>query len=299
MRELHCIYTETAMPEITALGANPLKKYFRQPKLYVSLPSKALYYPEGTIDYPENGELPVFAMTAKDELAMRTPDALINGQSTVDIIQSCIPNIKNAWAMPSIDVDTALIAIRIATFGETMEINTIAPNTEIERGFQLDLRLLLQQFAQVHFEPLIEIDGMKISIRPLTYAEFTETALKTFEEQRMFNLLNDDKLEQPEKLELFNTSFNKIRDMTIGMIVKSITSIEVDGEVVSNQIHIADFISNADKSFFDAVIKHIEKQKEKFAVAPIPVAADEEQVAAGAPAEYLVPVTFDQSNFFA
>ena len=287
------------MPEITAPGANPLKKYFRQPKLYVSLPSKSLYYPEGSIDYPENGELPVFAMTAKDELAMRTPDALINGQSTVDIIQSCIPNIKNAWAMPSIDVDTALIAIRIATFGETMEITTVAPNTEIERAFQLDLRLLLQQFAQVNFDSTIKLSGMTISIRPLTYAEFTETALKTFEEQRMFNLLNDDQLEQQEKLKLFNTSFNKIRDMTIGMIVKSITSIEVDGEVVSNQLHIADFISNADKSFFDAVIKHIEKQKEKFAVAPIPVAADEEQVAAGSPAEYLVPVTFDQSNFFA
>tara|TARA_B110000503_G_C7164673_1_gene421302 strand:- start:660 stop:1523 length:864 start_codon:yes stop_codon:yes gene_type:complete len=287
------------MPEITAPGANPLKKYFRQPKLYVSLPSKALYYPEGTIDYPENGELPVLAMTAKDELAMRTPDALINGQSTVDIIQSCIPNIKNAWSMPSIDVDTILIAIRIATFGELMEINTVAPNTDIERGFQLDLRLLLQQFAQVQFESDIFINEMKISIRPLTYAEFTETALKTFEEQRMFNLLNDDKLEQQEKLKLFNNSFNKIRDMTIGMIVKSISSIEIDGEVVNNQIHIADFISNADKSFFDAVIKHIEKQKEKFAVAPIPVAADEEQVAAGAPAEYLVPVTFDQSNFFA
>ena len=40
---------------------NPLQKYFRQPKIYVQLPSKGLYYPPGTLagDYTN---VPVFAM---------------------------------------------------------------------------------------------------------------------------------------------------------------------------------------------------------------------------------------------
>ena len=100
---------------------NPLRKYFRQPKVYITLPSKGKFYADGAIELPESGEFPVFAMTAKDELTMKTPDALLNGQATVDVIKSCIPAIKNPWSMPSIDLDAVLIAIRIATYGEMME----------------------------------------------------------------------------------------------------------------------------------------------------------------------------------
>ena len=48
----------------TSMEANPLKKYFRQPKVYITLPSKGKFYTDGTLNLPENGELPVYAMTA-------------------------------------------------------------------------------------------------------------------------------------------------------------------------------------------------------------------------------------------
>ena len=83
---------------------NPLRKYFRQPKVYITLPSRGNYYPDGVLNMPETNELPVFAMTAKDELIIKTPDALLNGQATVDIIKSCIPAINNPWHMPSVDL---------------------------------------------------------------------------------------------------------------------------------------------------------------------------------------------------
>jgi hypothetical protein len=34
-------------------------------------------------------------MTAKDELMFKTPDALLNGQSTVEVVKSCIPAIQD------------------------------------------------------------------------------------------------------------------------------------------------------------------------------------------------------------
>ena len=98
--------------------SNPLQKYFRQPKLYISLPSKGAFYPIGALEMPENKEVPVYAMTAKDELVFKTPDALLNGQATVEVIKSCIPAIKDPWNIPSIDLDTILVAIRMATYGE-------------------------------------------------------------------------------------------------------------------------------------------------------------------------------------
>src|SRR6056300_1054131 len=100
---------------------------------------------------PETGELPVYAMTAKDELTFKTPDALLNGQATVDVIQSCIPNIKNAWAMPSIDLDAVLTAIRIASIGETMDMTVTIPNTEIETTYTVDLRRVLDNFQNIDY----------------------------------------------------------------------------------------------------------------------------------------------------
>ena len=42
---------------------NPLQKYFRQPAIYVKLPSDGKFYPEGTLEMPVNKEIPIYPMT--------------------------------------------------------------------------------------------------------------------------------------------------------------------------------------------------------------------------------------------
>lgn len=287
------------MPEITAPGANPLKKFYRQPKVYLDLPSRGKYYPDGAIEMTETGELPVFAMTAKDELAMKTPDALLNGQSTVDVIQSCIPNIKNAWGMPSVDLDAILIAIRIATYGENMQISYTTPNTTSERDYNMDLRQMLNKITNTEFEDRIEVGDMVVNLAPLTYKEFTRNAMKTFEEQRIFRIVNDDDIPDEDKIEKFNVAFAKLTQMTVNMLATSIKSIEVEDQVVDNPLHIQEFIDNADKEFFNDILDHLETQKVKFNIEPMKVESTSEEIEEGAPETFEIPITFDQSNFFA
>ena len=278
---------------------NPLRKYFRQPKVFITLPSKGTFYPKGSIEIPESGEHPVYAMTAKDELSMKTPDALLNGQATVDMIKSCVPSITNPWHMPSIDLDAILIAVRIATYGDTLEINTKVPGTGEDRSFDVDLRQLLNKMVTVEYDNELTVDNMSVKIRPLTYKEFTEASLKTFEEQRIFALVNNDELPDTEKLAKFNVSFKKLTDLTVSTLSKSITSISIGDTTVTNQAHIDEFINNADKNFYKSVTDHLEAQKSKFQIEPIKVTSSEEDITNGAPATYTVPITFDQSNFFA
>ena len=278
---------------------NPLRKYFRQPKVYITLPSKGKFYPEGTIDIPENGEFPVFAMTAKDELTMKTPDALLNGAATVDIIKSCIPAIKNPWHMPSIDLDAVLIAIRVATYGEKMEITTKVPNTGEDRTFDVDLRQLLNNLVTKEYNSNLKINDMMLVTRPMTYKEFTDASLKTFEEQRIFSLVNNDEVPDTEKLEKFNESFQKLTNLTVNSISSSIVSITIGDTAVTNSSHIQEFIQNADKEFYQEVLKHIETQRDLFALEPLKVTSTDEDIANGAPKNYEVAITFDQSNFFA
>lgn len=287
------------MQEITAPGANPLKKYFRQPKLYINLPSKGKFYPAGSLEQTETGEYAVFPMTAKDEMTMKTPDALLNGQATVDVIKSCVPNIKDPWQMPSIDLDAVLIAIRIATYGETMDISAKVPNVGTEKTFSADLNEILGDFAIGEFDSTFESNGLKVNIRPLSYQEFTKSSIKTFEEQRIFNLLNNNEVSEEEKLARFNESFQKLTTLTLETLTKGITSIEVEDQRVDNPQHILEFVENSEKKFFNDVLEHINKQREKFQVKPFVAQADEEEIAAGAPETYDIPITFDNSNFFA
>lgn len=277
---------------------NPLQKYFRQPKVYTKLPSNGNFYPPDCLEKTESGEYPILAMTARDELTMKTPDALLNGEATVQVIQSCMPNIKNAWEIPVLDLDAILIAIRIATYGEMMDLNIKVPVTGEEKTFQADLRVMLDSLNDAEYNNIVEYGNMRVILRPLTYREFTKMSIKTFEEQRIFSIVNDEDMPEEEKLLAFNRSFTKLTNVTVGTLKSSIAAIEVDGNTVRDENHINEFVDNADKDLFKKVTNHLEEQKEKFSIKPMVVDATEEEIEAGVPETYSIPITFDQANFF-
>lgn len=279
-------------------SGNPLKKYFRQPKIYIKLPSNGQFWPEGSLEMTENGELPVYSMTAKDEIMIKTPDALINGQATVDIIQSCIPAIKDAWSIPIIDLDTILVALRIASYGEKMDFDIKTPVTGSEKSFALDLRQILDGFIGQVFESKVQFKDMTVNIKPITYKEFTDTAIKTFEEQRIFRVLNDEKIPDGEKVRVFQESFKKLTDLTVSNLERSISSIEIEGAVVDNHDHIAEFVNNADKDLFKSLTDHIDAQRKKFVTKPLTIDSTPEDIEGGAPETFEVPISFDNANFF-
>ena len=245
-------------------NTNPLQKYFRQPKIYLSLPSNGKYYPAGSLEISETGEYPVFPMTARDEIMIKTPDALLNGQATASVIASCIPAIKDPFSMPSMDLDACLIAIRIATYGEMMEVSIKVPVTGEDKDFDLDLRIMLDQFSNVNYDNAIQLDDMVVNLRPLSYREFTETSKKTFDEQRIFNVINDADMDEGDKLQTFTNSFKKLTDLTVDSIKFSIQSIQIGDDVVTSREHISEFIENADKTTFEHIQNHLQSQKDSF-----------------------------------
>jgi hypothetical protein len=278
---------------------NPLQKYFRQPKIYIKLPSSGNYYPDGVLEKTENGEYPIFSMTAKDEIMFKTPDALLNGQATVDVIQSCVPNIKDAWKIPSIDVDAVLVAIRIATYGEMLDVTTVVPGLNESKTYETDLRLVLDKLLSAAYEPICQInEELTVKLRPLCYAELTLNSIKTTEEQRLIRIVNDDSISEDQKLDQFRQSFRKLTDVTIGMISKGVVEVVAPNGTVTDADFIREFVDNADKNFLKAVVNHLEEQKKKFEIEPFRIVTSDEERAAGAPEVIEVPITLDSSNFF-
>lgn len=279
--------------------SNPLKKYYRQPKQFIKLPSNYRFYTEGSISVPESREVAVYPMTAKDEMMFKTPDALLNGQATVDVIQSCIPSIKDAWQMPSIDCDAALMSIRMATYGTKMTVPITVPKTKIEKDLELDLQTSLGSILDAEYKDTFLWENMEIKTKPLSYAEFTKSALKSFEQARLQATVVDTKLTDEEKIAQFNTSFQKLTQLNVDMVVQTIESIRVDGQTVTDRTQIKEFVDNVSKEFFGAIMEHLEENRKAFQLAPQKVTSTEEEVKQGAPETYEVPIAFDSSNFFA
>ena len=285
--------------QIGTQESNPLKKYYRQPRQFVRLPSNYKYYKPGTIQIPESGEVAVFPMTAKDELLFKTPDALLNGEATVRVIQSCIPAITNAWEMPALDIDTCLVAIRMATYGTKMQVKVFVPKTKIEKDMELDLQAALDRLLSNTYEEQFLYQNMEVTTRPLTYKEFTEAAIKTFEEQRLATVVQDKDMPEEEKIKRFQASFSKLTDINIQMVSASVASIRVDGQTVTDKTQIQEFLENTSKEFYQTIIDQSTKQKDNFTIPPVEMTATPEEIKAGAPETYKVPVLFDQANFFA
>lgn len=272
---------------------NPLSSFYRQPKIYVTLPSKGKFYPKGTLDVSTTGEYPVYAMTAKDELMFKTPDALLSGQSTVELIKSCIPAILDPWQMPSIDLDFALIAIRVATYGDKMEVNTHCPHCNADNSYDINLSEWFQVFSNFTYTETIDADPLTINIRPYSYKEVTKTSIKTIEQQRIFKIIEDDSISDEEKLEKFGQSFVKLTELTVDIVADCITSIEAPDGSVTDKAVIKDFIHNCSKDIFDKIAEQITAMKDQIELKASNVSCGECNKA------FELPVTMDQANFFA
>lgn len=278
---------------------NPLTVFMRQPKIYIKLPSRGRYWPSTSIDYPENEELPVYSMTAKDELLFKTPDALMNGQAIVDVVQSCMPNIKNAWDIPTLDLDMILIAIRLATYGEKMPFTHKVPVVNEEVDYEIDLRMLLDQQSSNTWVNQIAISpDLVLFVKPLSFKHLTQTSVKTFETNRILAMVNDEKIPDEEKLKLFNQSFGTLTKITVDLTAESVYKIVANGEEVTEPVFIREFVNNVDKGIFEKINTHLGNLKSQNDLKPLEFTTTEAQQAAGAPASYSVPVNFNDSDFF-
>lgn len=282
-----------------------LAKYARQPKIYMSLPSGGKFWPSNPMEKSGSGELPIFSMTAKDELAIKTPDALMNGEATVSVIKSCCPLIDDPWSMPSIDLDALLIAIRIATYGESMDMEIpiaiqVDGETKFEsETFSIDLRQVLDGLQGREWPSTFAYGDLTFHLRPLTYKESTTFYQSTYESQRLASIIQKEGISEQDKLEAFKEGFKKLSQMTLDMICLQVTAIDTPEGSESNPQAIRDFFNNTDKNTFAAIRDHLEATKDAWSIPPRKFKIPDELVEKGAREIIEVPLIFDQSNFFA
>lgn len=274
--------------------ANPLKQYFRQPSIYVRLPSNGDYWADGSLTLPHNKELPVLPMTAIDEITYRTPDSLFNGSAVTRVIQSCVPDVKDAWVAPASDVPTLLVSIRIASYGHDMEMASRCPNCSTEGEYSIDLRQVLDGITLGKYNQPLTHGDLEIIFQPMTYRQQNDVNQQQFDQQRtIVNIQTDETLSDDDKIKQLNAALERITELTVGALKFSIASIKTPSALVTDVNHIGEFLSNCDRKLFTAIRDKIVALRETSEFKPIHVTCN------NCSHEYDQLLNLDQSSFFA
>jgi len=234
----------------------------------MKLPSEGKFYSEGSIDLPDNKELPIYPMTAIDEITSKTPDMLFNGSAIVEIIRSCVPNIKNPWEIPQIDLDPILVAIRAATNGNSLDINSTCPSCEEEGKYGINLTGLLTSLKSGNYDEEITINELKFKFKPLSYKQINQVNSSQFEIQAVMNGLeniDDDVIRQAKTTE----SMTKLTELSMSFVAESIEHVTSPSAFVVEKEYILDFLKNCDKQTFDALRKSTIDLRESSEIKPL------------------------------
>jgi hypothetical protein len=259
----------------------------------VRLPSQGKFYPPGAINLPPTGELPVLPMTAIDEITYRTPDALFNGQATVSVLQSCVPDIKDAWATPAMDIDTLLISIRIASYGHDMDFGTKCPACGHECEHTVDLRSILDRMRAPDYNASLKSGDLEIFFRPMTYKNLNDNNALQYENQKLLQLLPDSQVGETEKMTALSAALKRITEITVKALAQSIAAVKTPQALVSEPKHIEEMLRNCDSKLFNRIRDFVLELKAVSEMQSLKITCDE------CKHNYEQNITLDMASFFA
>jgi hypothetical protein len=229
------------------INQNPLKAFFRKPGIWIKLPSQGRFYRTPPHDLNDMGEIPVYPMTAKDELMMKNADALLNGSAIKDLVSSCTPSISDVDNMPSVDLDAILIAVRRATYGDTMSVNTScdcenAKETEVS----VNLNSLIGSITTIgELAPIEFSNGVKVYIKPVTVKNVLNLNWVQYEQVRNLQIAEQQNVDEKTKVDMLEKSYKALTNETLRIVGDCIDTVLLpDGTTVTDSKIINEWIQD-------------------------------------------------------
>jgi hypothetical protein len=244
------------------MADNPLKSLYRKKSVYVALPSQGKHY-NGNISLSVDGELGVMPMTASDEILLKTPDALFNGDAVIGLLRSCAPDIADPAEMPSCDLDVILLAIRMATGGDKLEVGSKCPSCGTEDTYDVSLGAMISTAKPIPTDNCVVIDAdTRVYVRPYSLRSQMKGQVQKFHNYRMQMALNED-LPEEQKAKIFNEALLVASGISVQLVADNITKVmtvnpETREEIsVTDRSHIFDWVENMDSATYEKIIDRI------------------------------------------
>lgn len=275
---------------------NPLSQYYRGIKHYISLPSGTDFYKESIIKFTDNGEIGIMPMTGKDEIFLKNPDALLNGEAMCEVIKSCVPAIKQPELLLTIDIDTVMVAIRRATFGPELELTMTCPECNTENSFTANLESIIDNINPLDGKKcLLKLkNGLVLMISPFLYSHQLKMLQVQFEQTKTTKILADKNLSELEKVAKFADAFKELSTLNFDIITECVVSVSDPSQdvTVTNKGQIKEFLVNIDRTVINKITKITEK------INKYGITKEFNAVCKKCNHKWKSPIDFNPTNFF-
>ena len=166
----------------------------------VPLPSGGRWQPDGNVRTTPVGTVEVRALTARDEILLHDPTALLDGTAVRDILARCVHGVKDPQQLPYPDVRVLMMAVRIATYGPEWKLEADCPSCARRQEITLDARTLLAGVEAIpEDDTRIVIDGTEFRLRPMPAWWAHRYAAFVTEEARMMSATMRSDMEEGAK----------------------------------------------------------------------------------------------------
>jgi len=194
------------------LITNPLLADVRMPGETFRLPSGGKFYKDNELGPDvKNGEVHVYPLTALDEIILKTPDKLLNGEAVSEVFKRCIPSILKPNKLFTQDVDYLMVCLRKVTFGSDIEVTYKHDCVDAKKHhYTFSVNIFLQKAKTIDavdpkaYELVLE-NQQKIMIKPLRFEDYIKASQ-----------MDDTKVDTPEQ----------IRDQINAALLNVIESVE-------------------------------------------------------------------------
>lgn len=145
------------------------------PPVIRKLPSQGLLYMDGELDTGvSNGEVRIYPFTTDDELQLKSPDLLFNGDAIVNVIRKRVPQVNDPSNLFMKDVDFIMLVLRITSYGQFMEVEYKHDCEGAKNNsYSIDLERTLRNAKMIESSQISETYNLKlptgqvVSFRPM------------------------------------------------------------------------------------------------------------------------------------
>ena len=242
--------------------SNPLISAYRKPALYINLPSNGKYYDPAPKLSADN-ELAVYAMTARDELITKTPDALFNGEASIALISSCCPDIPNPRQIPVNDLMVIMLAIRQASYGNDIDVEVTCPQCEHKNQVAINCQVVIDT-AMSKNQPNNTIninDGFEVVLNPYSLEDRNTIQIQQIKQVKMIEGLQNQELDDQTRQDLFGKTFVEMAELTVDLVTNCVASVRAPGsesEPVSDKSMIKEWLKTITSADYELIKNTVE-----------------------------------------
>lgn len=275
---------------------NPLNQYFRIPKLYVKLPSQGAFYPDQMVETSATGEVAVYALTAMDQILLKTPDAVLNGETLLQIFRNCVPGVKDPGSLVEPDINTLMVAIRIATNGAQMEWQTVCPKCQTEHIFDVNLTHILETQSLIEEDSQVTLeDQLVVHVRPYNFRQRHMQLMNDLEHNQAVRVLEQNtEMNEEERQHQVGKLIRNITERTFDLLAQSVTSVTIvkTNQTVTDPQHITEFIKSISKAQAEVIIDQVRNLNQ------MGIDTESRFTCTSCGHEWTQPLDFDPTSFF-